>query len=115
MAKKNDWKKREGVVYSTSDNFEYSYGQAAGDNTLPPVRQDLRISLDRKMRAGKQATLVTGYVGTASDLEELTKLLKTRCGVGGSAKEGTIIIQGDVRKKVLDILLEKGYKAKLSG
>jgi translation initiation factor 1 len=115
MAKKNDWKKREGVVYSTSGNFEYSYGQSAGDNTLPPARQDLRISLDRKMRAGKQATLVTGYVGTAPDLEELTKLLKMRCGVGGSAKEGTIIIQGDVRKKVLDILLEKGYKAKLSG
>lgn len=115
MSKKNDWKKRDGVVYSTSDSFEYNYQQQQEAETLPPQQQNLKVTLDKSGRAGKQVTLVTGFVGTAAALDLLTKLLKTRCGVGGSMKDGEVLIQGDVRDKVLQILVKEGYKAKRSG
>jgi translation initiation factor 1 len=114
-AKKNDWKKRDGVVYSTSEDFNYSYQQIEGAATLPPQQQNLKVLLDKSGRAGKQVTVVTGFIGSTIDLEALTKLLKTKCGTGGSAKEGEIIIQGDVRDKVLQILTGSGYKSKKAG
>lgn len=112
MSKKNDWKKREGVVYSTSDEYAYQYQSAEQASTLPADQQKLIISLDKSGRAGKQVTLVTGFIGTEEDLTVLAKLLKTKCGVGGAAKNGEIVIQGDLRDKVLDILTREGYKAR---
>ena len=115
MAKNNDWKKRDGVVYSTSSEFEFNYKQDQESATLPSQQQQLRVSLDKSMRAGKQVTLVTGFVGTSADLEILGKLLKSKCGVGGSVKSGEVIIQGDHRDKIVSILQKEGYKAKRSG
>lgn len=115
MAKNNDWKKRDGVVYSTASDYTFSYQQNEEASTLPPQRQDLRVALDKSMRAGKQVTLVTGFVGTATDLESLGKLLKSKCGVGGSVKDGEVIIQGDHRDKIVDILQKDGYKVKRKG
>jgi translation initiation factor 1 len=116
MSKKNnDWKKRDGVVYSTSDNFDYQYDGNDSQETLPPNQQKLKVLLDKKARAGKQVTLVEGFVGTEDDLKELGKLLKNKCGVGGSAKDGEILIQGDHRDKVLQVLTAAGYGAKKSG
>lgn len=111
-AKKNDWKKRDGVVYSTSNDFEFSYDQKEEAQTLPPQQQNLRVQLDKSLRAGKQVSLVLGFVGSSTDLEALGKLLKSKCGVGGSVKDGEIIIQGDHRDKLVQILLKEGYKAK---
>ncbi|MBY0433170.1 MAG: translation initiation factor [Cyclobacteriaceae bacterium] len=113
--KKNDWKKREGVVYSTSTDFNFQYSPGEEADTLPPAQQNLRVSLDKSGRAGKQVTLVTGFVGTASDLETLGKMLKTKCGTGGSVKDGEILVQGDVRDKIVQLLTQAGYKAKRSG
>lgn len=117
MSKKklNSWKNREGVVYSTNQDFSYETSQSAGQPTLPPGQQSLKVSLDKSGRAGKQVTLVTGFVGSSEDLNALTKDLKTKCGVGGSTKDGEILIQGDVRDKVLNLLTKKGYKTKRSG
>jgi len=115
MSKKNDWKKRDGVVYSTNSDFEFSYQQDQGAETLAPKLQNLKVMLDKSMRAGKQVTLVTGFVGTNTDLETLGKMLKSKCGVGGSVKDGEIIIQGDLRDKILQILTKEGYKAKRVG
>jgi translation initiation factor 1 len=112
MSKKNEWKNREGVVYSTDTSFNYEHGGNQEEETLPPAKQNLRVELDKSGRAGKQVTLVTGFIGTNADLETLTKLLKTRCGVGGSYKQGEILIQGDVREKVTSILIKEGYKAR---
>jgi translation initiation factor 1 len=112
MSKKNDWKKRDGVVYSTSSEFSYSYQQNEESGTLPPQQQNLKVQLDKSMRAGKQVTIVTNFIGTAADLEVLGKLLKTKCGVGGSVKDGEILIQGDHRDKIVEILLKEKYKAK---
>jgi translation initiation factor 1 len=112
MSKKNNWKLREGVVYSTSDEFTYSHQQQEEAETLVPAKQSLRVQMDNSGRAGKQVTLITGFVGTHADLDTLTKLLKTKCGVGGSSKEGEILIQGDARDKVMAILTKEGYKAR---
>jgi translation initiation factor 1 len=115
MAKKNDWKNREGVVYSTSSDFNYSYQQDDEAATLPPQQQQLKVLLDKSGRAGKQVTLVTGFIGTANDLETLGKTLKNKCGTGGSVKDGEIIIQGDFRDRVVQLLVKDGYKAKRVG
>ena len=109
----NDWKKRLGVVYSTNPDFSYEQsGQQVQVSTPEPGRQRLTVRLDRRQRAGKQVTLVEGFTGSQEDLAALAKTLKTRCGVGGTAKDGEITVQGDLRDKVTALLLEMGYKAK---
>jgi len=115
MSKKNDWKKREGVVFSTDPEFAFQQQASEQQQTLPPQQQQLKIFLDKSMRAGKQVTIVSGFVGTSDDLESLGKMLKSKCGVGGSVKDQEILIQGDVRDKVLQILTTAGYKAKKAG
>ena len=108
----NDWKARLGVVYSTNPDFKYQTQQEEEAATLPPARQHLIVGIDRRNRGGKQVTLITGFVGTADDLKELGRILKTKLGVGGSAKDGEITIQGDFRDKVISILQGLGYNAK---
>lgn len=108
----NDWKKRLGVVFSTDPDFNYEEESEEEPQTLEPSRQNLIVSIDRKGRGGKQVTLVTGFVGTSDDLAELGRTLKVKCGVGGSAKDGEITIQGDFRDRVVALLKDMGYKAK---
>ena len=100
----SDWKKRLGVLYSTDPNYSYTT-----EDDQPPAGQRLRLSLSRKQRGGKEVTLITGFVGSDEDLEALGKTLRQRCGVGGSAKDGEILIQGDQRTKLLAILQSLGY------
>lgn len=111
----NDWKARLGMVYSTNPDFQYETLEEPEVETLPPARQDLRIWLDRKHRAGKVATLIKGFVGSNDDLQALGKLLKSKCGVGGTAKEGEILIQGDHRDRIVEILSKEGYRCKKAG
>lgn len=110
----NDWKKRPSVVYSTNPDFQYQEVAQQEQKTLPPLRQNLRVSIDRRNRGGKQVTLVTGFVGSEEDLKSLGKELKVKCGVGGTAKGGEITIQGDFRDKVTALLQSMGYRAKRS-
>ena len=108
----NDWKKRLGVVFSTNPDFAYEEQEAEEPETLEPSKQNLIVTIDRKGRGGKQVTLVTGFVGTSDDLADLGRTLKVKCGVGGSAKDGEITIQGDFRDRVVNLLKDMGYKAK---
>jgi translation initiation factor 1 len=108
-------KNRIEVVYSTNPDFNYNHESNGEQDTLPPQQQNLKVMLDKSQRAGKAVTLVKGFVGTTDDLEVLGKILKTKCGVGGSVKDGEIIIQGEARTKVIDILIKLGYKAKQAG
>ena len=108
----NDWKKRLGMVYSTNPDFHFDTPEAPAVETPDPSKQRLIVTLDRRQRAGKQVTLVKGFVGTAADLAALGKTLKVRCGVGGTAKDGEITVQGDLRDKVTAILQSLGYNAK---
>ena len=108
----NDWKKRLGVVFSTNPDFVYEQEEEAEEATLEPSKQNLIVAIDRKARGGKQVTLVTGFIGTSDDLAELGRTLKVKCGVGGSAKNGEITIQGDFRDRVVSLLKDMGYKAK---
>ena len=113
MAKKK--KNRVNVVYSTDENFNFEFDDALEAETLPPQQQNLKVMHDRKQRGGKTVTLVTGFIGTEDDLKELGKKLKSKCGVGGNVKDNEIIIQGENRDKVFDILIAEGYKVKKHG
>ncbi len=108
--KNNDWKDRLNVVFSTNPNFQYETEEEEEQELLPKNQQKLRVKLDRKNRGGKTVTLVTGFVGPEEELKALGKLLKGKLGVGGSAKDGEIIIQGEFKERVIDILLKDGYK-----
>ena len=107
--KNNDWKDRLNVVYSTNPDFNYDMDDDQEQVTLDKNKQNLRVSLDRKNRGGKVVTLITGFVGTENAQKELGKMLKSKCGVGGSAKDGEIIVQGDFKQKVIDLLIKEGY------
>jgi translation initiation factor 1 len=113
MSKKK--KERIDVVYSTNPNFEFAYDSNEDADTLPPQQQDLRVQLDKKQRNGKEATLVTGFIGKTEDLETLGKTLKQKCGVGGSVKDGEILIQGNQVQKVMNLLTDLKYKVKKIG
>ncbi len=103
------------IVYSTNQDYQYDYDDGNVEETLPSAQQNLKVWLDRKQRKGKVVTLIEGFVGSDDDLKDLAKILKTKCGVGGAAKDGEIMIQGDHREKVMGILEKEGYKAKKAG
>ncbi|WP_353330386.1 translation initiation factor [Bacteroides sedimenti] len=107
--KKNDWKDRLNIVYSTNPDFNYEEDNDEEKATIDPAKQNLRVSIDKKNRGGKVVTLITGFIGTEEDLKELGKFLKTKCGVGGAAKDGEIIIQGDFKLKIIELLKKEGY------
>ena len=111
----NDWKARLGMVYSTNPDYEYNTGEEPAVETLPLAKQDLRVWRDSKQRGGKVVTLVKGFVGSEEDLTELGRMVKKKCGVGGSVKDGEIIVQGDHRDRIVDILLQAGYRCKKAG
>jgi translation initiation factor 1 len=114
MAKKSK-NNRADVVYSTNPDFQYNYEEETGAETLPNRQQTLYVSIDKKQRAGKEVTLVEGFIGAEDDLKELGKLLKSKCGVGGTVKDGEIIIQGNFRDKILEILTKENYQVKRKG
>jgi translation initiation factor 1 len=113
MSKKN--KGRVNVVYSTNPNFSYQEEQQEEQETLAPQFQKLYVSLDKKQRAGKEVTLVEGFIGTEEDLKDLGKILKSKCGVGGTVKDGEIIIQGNFRDKIIELLQKEGFQVKRKG
>lgn len=115
MSKKNKHKNREGVVYSTNPEFNYFEGLSGLQTTVPNEQQNLIVKIDKKQRGGKVVTLVQGFVGSPDDLKDLGKMVKTKCGVGGSQKDGDIIIQGDFKEKIYQILIDNSYKVKKSG
>ena len=114
MNKKEKNKGVGGFFYSTDPRFNFNDPEP-DEERIPPKQQDLRVMLDKKNRSGKSVTLITGFLGKEDDLISLGKFLKTKCGTGGSVKDGEIIIQGDFRQKILQILISEGYKAKQSG
>lgn len=112
MAKK---KEKLNIVYSTNPDFQYQFEEEEEVETLPNGHQKLYVSIDRKQRAGKEVTLVEGFVGKEEDLKDLGKLLKNKCGVGGTVKDNEILIQGNFRDKIFDILIKEGYQVKKKG
>ena len=107
--KSNDWKDHLNVVYSTNPNFRYETSEEEETETLPKSQQKLRVSMEKKGRGGKTVTLIKGFVGTEDDLKDLGKLLTTKSGVGGSVKDDEIIIQGDFKQRIIDLLKTEGY------
>ena len=107
--KNNDWKDRLNIVYSTTPDFQYFTDEKEEIETLPKQQQKLRVSIEKNHRGGKTVTLVKNFTGTDNDMKELGKLLKTKCGVGGSVKDGEIIIQGAFKEKIVEILKKEGY------
>ncbi|WP_156305314.1 translation initiation factor [Sphingobacterium endophyticum] len=106
----------EGIVYSTSDDFEYAMEDGLdADETLPNAQQKLKVGLDKKQRKGKVVTVVTGFVGSHADLDALARTLKQKCGVGGSSKDGEILIQGDFKEKIIQYLSSEKYQVKSFG
>lgn len=107
--KSNDWKDRLNVVYSTNPDFNYECIEEEQAETLPKNQQKLRVGIEKKGRGGKTVTIIKGFIGSEEDLKDLSKWLKTKCGVGGSAKEGEIIIQGDFKQRIIELLKAEGY------
>ena len=107
--KSNDWKDRLNVVYSTNPDFRYETAEEEEAETLLKNQQKLRVSMEKKGRGGQTVTLIKGFIGSEEDCKELGKLLKSKCGVGGSVKEGEIIIQGDFKQRIIDLLKVEGY------
>jgi translation initiation factor 1 len=110
--KKNDWKNRDGIVYSTADDYDYDHNEEYTEETLEPEQQQLRIGFETKGRGGKKVTLITGFIGSDEDLASLARSLKSHCGVGGSSRMGEILLQGDFRQKAKDFLIKKGYRVR---
>jgi len=108
-------KSKKNVVYSTNPNFQFEDDFQEEEETLPPIDQLLYVSIDRKQRKGKDVTLVEGFVGLEDDLKDLGKMLKSKCGVGGTVKDGEILIQGNFKDKVASILELEGYRVKKKG
>lgn len=115
MGNKKSKKKRIDVVYSTNPDYDYSHDNDGNDDTLDPSEQLLEAKLEKKGRGGKTAVIIDGFIGSDDDLKDLGKVLKTKCGVGGSVKNGQIILQGDVRDKAMELLKSDGYKVKRVG
>jgi translation initiation factor 1 len=111
MAKKD----KKNIVYSTNPNYEYEFDEDEVMETLPPQKQTLKVMIDKKQRNGKAVTLIAGFVGSNDDLKDLGKLLKSKCGVGGSVKDREILIQGDHRDKIIELLNKENYKTKRVG
>ena len=118
--KKNDWKDRLNIVYSTNPDFRYKQEGEDEAETLDKNKQPLRVNIEKKGRGGKTVTVIKGFIGktvtvikgfigTEDDLKELGKLLKTKCSTGGSVKEGEILIQGDFKQRLVEILRNEGY------
>jgi len=108
-------KKKINIVYSTNPDYSYDYDENQEDETLLPNQQNLYVSIDRKKRAGKEVTLVEGFIGTTEDLKDLAKILKSKCGVGGAVKDGDILIQGNFKDKVFNLLIKEGFSVKKKG
>ena len=102
-------------MYSTNPNFQYETESNEETQTLEPNHQKLYVSIDKKQRAGKEVTLIEGFIGTENDLKELGKFLKSKCGVGGTVKDGEIVIQGNFRDKIIELLQKYGYQVKRKG
>lgn len=108
-------KEKVNIVYSTNPDFQFQFDEEEDVQTLPKSQQKLYVSIDRKQRAGKEVTLIEGFVGTDEDLKELGKILKSKCGVGGTAKDNEILIQGNFKDKIFDLLVKEGYSVKKKG
>ena len=113
--KDNNWKDRLNVVYSTNPDYQFQQNDESETMTLPPQKQNLVVAIERKNRGGKTVTLVREFVGSEDDLAELGKKLKTKCGVGGTTKDKEIVIQGEFKIRIADLLKEWGYRVKISG
>lgn len=107
--KHNDWKDRLNIVYSTNPDFNYELAGENESNTIEKENQNLRVSIEKKKRGGKVVTIISGFIGTEENLKNLSRLLKIKCGVGGSAKDGEIIIQGDFKTRIIELLKKEGY------